>query len=95
MWRWNIANATETLLNDKKVTCKKSNCLIHTISLIIIFLLLLVVLCVRCYFCYTKYRCEMLASWNGNNFFCFDKKKKLPFHDANNKIKGIDINRTT
>ena len=37
-----ILNATETLLNDKKLACAKSNCLIHTISLIVICLLLLV-----------------------------------------------------
>ena len=31
-----ILNTTETLLNDKKVACAKSTCLIHTISLEII-----------------------------------------------------------
>ena len=51
-----MINITETLLNDKKVACAKSNCLIHTISLVIICLLLLVVICVSCYFYYMKYR---------------------------------------
>ena len=35
-----ISNTTEILLNDKKVTCEKSNCLIHTIISIILCLLL-------------------------------------------------------
>ena len=37
-------NTTETLLNDTKVACAKSNCLIHAVSLIITCLL------VSCYF---------------------------------------------
>ena len=49
-----ILNTTETLLNDKKAACAKANCLIHTISFIILFSLLLVVICVNCYFYYTK-----------------------------------------
>ena len=44
-----------TLLNDKKVICEKINCLIHTISSIIICFLLSVVICASCYFYYTKY----------------------------------------
>ena len=32
--------------------CEKSNCLIHTILLIVIYLLLLVMTCVSCYFYY-------------------------------------------
>ena len=51
-----ILNTTETLLNDKKSLCKKSNYLIHTISLAIICFLLLVFICVGCYFYYTKYQ---------------------------------------
>ena len=51
-----ILNTTETLLNDKKVAHEKSNCLLHTISLVIVYFLLLVVVCVSCYFFYTKYR---------------------------------------
>ena len=35
-----ILNTTETLLYDKKVTCEKSNCLIHTTSLVVLCLLL-------------------------------------------------------
>ena len=50
-----ILDTTESLLNDKKIACEKSNCLIHTISLVIIFLLLIVVIYVSCYFYYTKY----------------------------------------
>ena len=41
-----ILNTTEILLNDKNVTCAKSNGLIQTISLIFICLLLLVAICV-------------------------------------------------
>ena len=33
-----ILNITEILLNDKKVTCEKSNCFIHTISSIMLCL---------------------------------------------------------
>ena len=43
----------ETLLNDKEVACAKSNCIIHTILLVIICLFLLVVICVSCFY-YTK-----------------------------------------
>ena len=35
-----ILNTTETLLYNKKVTCEKSNCLIHTTSLVVLCLLL-------------------------------------------------------
>ena len=41
---------TETSLNDRKVACEKSDCLIHTISLVITCLLLLVVIFISC--CY-------------------------------------------
>ena len=50
-----ILNTTETLL-EKKRGCAENNCLIHTISLVIICLLLLALICVTCYFCYKKYR---------------------------------------
>ena len=49
-----LLNTTETSLDDKKVTCEKSNCLIHTMSFVIICLLLLVVICVSRYFSYTN-----------------------------------------
>ena len=49
-----ILKTTETLLNDKKVVCAKSNSLIHNISLVIICLLLSVVICIRSCFCYTR-----------------------------------------
>ena len=50
-----ILNTTEILLDVKKVTCEKNNnCLIHTISLMIICLLLLVVVFLSCCFYYTK-----------------------------------------
>ena len=39
-----ILNKTEASLVDKKVICEKNNCLIYTISLIIICILLLVVI---------------------------------------------------
>ena len=48
-------NTTETSLDDKKVTCEKSDCLIHTISLIIICLLLLTVVSISCYYYYMRY----------------------------------------
>ena len=48
-----ILNTTETVINYKQEACAKSNCLIHTISLVIICLLLLGVICVS-YFYYTK-----------------------------------------
>ena len=37
-----MLNTTETSFDDKKVTCEKNNCLIHTISLVILCSLLLV-----------------------------------------------------
>ena len=49
-----LLNTTETSLDDKKVTCEKSNCLIHTMSFVIIYLLLLIVICVSRYFSYTN-----------------------------------------
>ena len=49
-----ILKTTKTLLNDKKVVCAKSNCLIHNISLVMICLLLSVVICIRSCFCYTR-----------------------------------------
>ena len=44
-----ILNTTETLINDNKLACVKSNFLIHAVSLIIICSLLLVVICVNCF----------------------------------------------
>ena len=41
-------NTTKTLIVDEKVICEKSNCLIYTISLVIIYLLL-VVISISCY----------------------------------------------
>ena len=49
-----MLNMTETSPDDKNVICKKSNCLIHTISLVIICLLLLPVVSVDCYYYYTR-----------------------------------------
>ena len=43
-----LPNATENLLNDQKVVCAKSNCFVHSVSLVII--------CVFCHFHYTKHR---------------------------------------
>ena len=72
-----ILNTSETLLDDKNITRKKSNCLIHTFLLIIICLVLLVVIYVSCYFYYIKYQ---------------SKQKHLsPFQDTNNKSTGNDI----
>ena len=45
-----MLNTTETSFDDKKETREKNNCLVHTISLVIICLLLLVVICVSCIF---------------------------------------------
>ena len=47
-----ILNATENSIDDKKVTCKKYNCLIQTISLVIICLLLLAAVSIGCYYYY-------------------------------------------
>ena len=49
-----MLNATETSSNDKKRACKKNNCLIHTISFVIICLLLLAVVSIDCYYFYTR-----------------------------------------
>ena len=49
-----ILNTTENSPDDEKVTYKKVNCLIHTISMVIIYLLLLVVISVSCYYYYAK-----------------------------------------
>ena len=51
-----VLNATETLLYDKKVSCTKIDCLIHTILLVITCLLLSVIICVICYVCYKIYQ---------------------------------------
>ena len=51
-----VLNTTAALLANKKVACAKGNCLIHTMSLVIICLLLVVVICVSCCFYYKKYR---------------------------------------
>ena len=48
-----ILNTTQTSLDDKKVTRGENNCLIHTISLIIICLLLLTV-SIAWYYYYTR-----------------------------------------
>ena len=50
-----ILNTTETLLDDKKYTCEKRNCLIHIISLVITCTLLLTVISTGCYYYYTRY----------------------------------------
>ena len=43
-----ILNTTEASFDDKKVTCKKNNCPIFLISLVIIFLLSLTVVFISC-----------------------------------------------
>ena len=45
-----ILNTTETSLVDEKVTCKKNNCLIYTITLVNTYLFLLAVISISC--CY-------------------------------------------
>ena len=57
-----ILNTTENSPDDEKVTYKKVNCLIHTISMVIICLLLLVVISVSCCYYYTK-------DWIKNNVY--------------------------
>ena len=47
-------NTTETSPDDKKITCGKSNCLIHTISLLIKCLLLSAVISTGCYYYYAR-----------------------------------------
>ena len=51
-----ILNTTETHPLIKKVLCEKGDCLVHTISLIIICLLLLVVISTSCYCYHTKHQ---------------------------------------
>ena len=45
-----ILNTSDTSVDDTKVRCEKSNCLIHTISLVIICMLLLTVVSIGCYY---------------------------------------------
>ena len=64
-----ILNTNESSIDDKKVTYGKNNCLIYTISLVIICLLLSVVICVSCYLYYTrdwikKRTFSMMLIWN-------------------------------
>ena len=58
-----ILNATKTSLVNKRGTPEKNNCLIYTISLIIVCLLVLVVIFVIWYYYYTRdwinKECEM------------------------------------
>ena len=49
-----ILNTIKTTPDDKKETCKKSNCLIRTISLVMICLLLLAVVFIGCYYYYSR-----------------------------------------
>ena len=49
-----ILNTSEASLEDKKVTCEKNNCLIYTISLVIIVFLSLVFICVSCFLLYIR-----------------------------------------
>ena len=48
-----ISNTTETSTDNKKVRYKK-NCLIYTISLVIISLSLLIFISISCYYYYTR-----------------------------------------
>ena len=57
-----ILNTAKTL-TIKKVSCGKSKCLIHTVSLIIINLLLLIVICVSC--------CFYCKNIDENIYYCF------------------------
>ena len=50
----NMLETTETLLDNKKKTYEKNNCLMHTISLVIICLLLLSVASIDCYYYWIK-----------------------------------------
>ena len=45
-----ILNVTEDSLDDKKITCKKNTCFIHTISLVIVCLLLLIAVSIGCFY---------------------------------------------
>ena len=42
------------LIDDKKFTCAKDNCLVHKVLLVFISLLLLIVISVDCYYYYTR-----------------------------------------
>ena len=50
-----ILDTTETSFGDKKVTCEKYNCPIHTISLVIICLLLVVAISISGYYYYIRH----------------------------------------
>ena len=53
----------ETSLDDKKVICEKNNCLIHTISLLIVCLILSVVNSISCYYYHPR-------DWIKKNMYC-------------------------
>ena len=63
------------LLNDKKVICKKINCLIQTISLVIICPLLVAVICVSFFFYYTKYQSKKKKRFNAISWHQKEIKK--------------------
>lgn len=50
-----MLNTAESYTDDKKVPKGKSNRLIHTISLVVIWLLLLAVISIVCYYYYIRY----------------------------------------
>ena len=49
-----MLNTTETSLENKKATCEKINCHIHSNSLVVRCFLLLVVISISCYYYYTR-----------------------------------------
>ena len=61
-----MLNTNAASLYDKIETCEKSNCLIHTISLVIIYLLLLAVVSIGCCYYYTRdwIKKEHMLSYN-------------------------------
>ena len=60
-----VLNTTETTLDDDKATIEKYNCLIHTISLVIICLLLLLLLLQYSFqLAYTVGAKKQSANWN-------------------------------
>ena len=50
-----VLECQDEILNTTKTSCKKNNCLMHTISLLFICLLLLIVVFIGCYLYFTKH----------------------------------------
>ena len=70
-----ILNTTKNLLENKLAICE-NNCLIHTISLLILCTSLLTIAFISCCFYFTKHRLK--------------QKHLLLYYDPSNKLKEIN-----